>query len=310
MGFSVADVLRDVHAHAGPPVTNEELAELRAWLDDEASAATEGFDPAWGPLRLPKRRIADVLACERHVLATLDRDRASEPGPQTVLGMLLDRVVHRWIVRGTCDDPFPHAVAMLEAEGRLDAVRVCQGDSGPWLEQNLAVRAAHVTEWGSIDPAWWPRIEHGATITLAERRVVATIAVDLLVGGPGTDRPGVVLEVKSGMGHPGNLDDLRWYALVLALRDQVSPRLAGVWAADVPSFTPVPIGIDALWTAARRAARAIERLADLAHGAEPAERASFRCSWCPVAARCRAALDVADAATEDDDDPGGDDAWD
>ena len=125
--------------------------------------------------------------------------------------------------------------------------------------------------------------------------LLLTCTFDLALGGPGTDRPWVLVEVKAGAARDGNRSDLLWYSLVATLRHGRPPDVVAAWSAADDGLVPVPIGAGSLEAAARRALAALDRLVELAGGREPEVRPNSRCRWCPELDRCAPGLASLDA---------------
>ncbi|HSL57394.1 MAG TPA: hypothetical protein VK866_06090 [Acidimicrobiales bacterium] len=313
--YRLRDALAAVAADPPSPVDGAVLDELRAELESVAAEVTAHLPPDALPLRAPKDRLARVLACERHVLATLGH---REIGEAMVRGAALDHVVGRHVLGGAGLDPAVEVAREgLRVGGADDLLRWWDdqpADVDTALREHLE-RAAEllVDGWGPIDPAWWPRPQVEASVVLAEGAVVCSGRFDLLLGGPVAGLPGVLVEVKSGRARPAHRDDLLWYALLTGLRFGWAPALVATWSAADDGLVPLPVSEGALRAAARRGTDGLVRLAELAAGRAPEERAGPLCGWCPDLDRCATGLaELARRADDDDaerwDDEADDDA--
>jgi len=319
--YRFRDALAAVAGEAPTAVDPDVLVELRAELEAVAADIAAHLPTEALPLRAPKDRLARVLGCERHVLATLGR---REIGEAMVRGAALDHVVGRHVLGGAGVDPAVEVAREgLRVSGADDLLRWWDAQSAEVddaLREHLE-RAAEllVDGWGPIDPAWWPRPQVEATVVLADGAVVCSGRFDLVLGGPVTGLPGVIVEVKSGRARPAHRDDLLWYALLGGLRFGWVPALVATWSATDDGLVPLPVSEGALRAAARRGTDGIVRLAELAAGRTPKERAGPSCGWCPDLDRCATGLaelarrtdddaerwDDEDDTTDDDDDGGG-----
>lgn len=305
---TVHDLLAEVAGAPPAAVPADVLHELRADLDRLAAELAPSLPADARPLRVPKDRLAAVLACERHVLATLGGRPPAEP---MVLGAALDHVVTRHVLHGVGVDP--------AAEAAREALRVTGSDEAlawwdaqpPEVDARLRGELDRAAEllaagWGEVDPGWWARPQVDVSVVLAGGVVVCAGRFDLLLGGPPTGRPGVLVEVKSGRARPAHRDDLLWYALLTGLRFGWAPAVVATWSAADDALVPVPVSEGALRAAARRAGDGLVALAGLAAGRPPQVRAGPRCGWCPELDRC----EVGRAGLARHDDRWDDDRWD
>ena len=92
---------------------------------------------------------------------------------------------------------------------------------------------------------------------LAGGAVVLSGRLDVLLGGPPTPRPAVVVEIKAGRWHDGARADAHLYALLVALRDGRPPAAVVTVVADGTTQVE-PVRPAVLTTAADRIVHAIE----------------------------------------------------
>ena len=92
---------------------------------------------------------------------------------------------------------------------------------------------------------------------LAGGAVVLSGRLDVLLGGPPTPRPAVVVEIKAGRWHDGARADAHLYALLVALRDGRPPAAVVTVVADGTTQVE-PVRAAVLTTAADRVVHAIE----------------------------------------------------
>lgn len=294
--FTVGRLLDDLLRSPPAPADQQDVEELVGWFTEEATARLEGCPPEARPLRLPKQRIESLLACETMTIAQL--------GPLPLTEAL---------VRGRCTDlqVAQHVTIGLTADVEADVrdALATRGDADvlAWIDeasddeqQRLWRHAGQVREslhrgWGSIDGGWWPRPQERVQVGLGGGDLLLTCTVDLALGGPGTVRPWVLVEVKAGAARDGNRSDLLWYSLVATLRHGRPPDVVAAWSAADDGLVPVPIGTGSLEAAARRALAALDRLVELAGGREPEVRPNSRCRWCPELDRCPPGLASLDA---------------
>lgn len=300
---SLASVLeRWAAAGSGTPVDPVVVAEVRDELEGAArDAVGRAGELTAGPIRLSKSRIADLLACERHLVLTApERDRSIGGDDEALhLGVLVDVLAEHHVVRarpGPPADPLAVAVALCRAQ------RSPQHDATAGWAQGLddaararvagvvaEKRAALLDGWPAFDPAWWARTQERVAVALADGDLLLDGRIDVVVGGRPTPWPALAIEVKSGRFGLEHRDEGLVYALLLALRDGASPA-AVVTATAAGTVHVEAITADRLRTGARRVAAAITVAGGLARGDRPRERAGWRCRRCPAGPACSTAV--------------------
>lgn len=292
----VADWLDTIPCQDEPirPDEGSDLSRRRSELDRAAAEALERVGAALSaddlPLRVPKSRLADLARCERLTIA-----RARDTGADTTVsaaalkGVVLDQFVAHQLMVGRVVEPVPTAVSMLRVSGRsleADALDSLDSDHAAELLGPLATAVAD--GWSGLDPAWAPRTQSRATVVLADGRCDCTGVIDVELGGPGTGRPTVLVEVKSGAPAGDHADEVYLYALLVALRDGRPPAAVARWyPGSVPAALAVGPGM--LDAAQARLSDGIRRWAELSAGRTPTELAGRWCTWCPEADRCPSA---------------------
>ena len=286
-------------------VTTAQLGRVRDRLEQAADRAVElvdGHDAAEVlPLRLPKGRVADLAACERHGVARHARSADDAPSIPGLRGTALDRFVLHEITVGPVVDPYEDLLSMLDAQAEpetRDQV-IAAAD-----RLDLAPLAAAARDWAGLDPGWWPRTQTAAAVHLSEGQVLCEGRVDVELGGPASGRPGVVVEVKTGAPRTAHQDEITHYALLVALRDGVAPVLAARWYPG-GALAHLPVTAEVLESAARRLAAAIGTWAERLAGRPAAETPGPSCGWCPDADVCPGAQPPTDpfaVGLEDPDD--------
>lgn len=267
------------------------LDEARGVLEDAARQAI-GIArwTADEPLRLAKGSVTRLLQCPRRALA----DPALEDGGEMtnlVLGLLVDAGAKLCSLSPAQPVTVEHAREFLAAN-HDDQVDVHLADVGPDASHELLAEAAArldplVAGWPAIEGRWWPRIEEPVRVALAGGAVVVSGRLDVLLGGPPTGLPGLVVEMKGGRWHDGVRHDGHLYALLVGLRDGVTPSaVLSIAAADGGTTQLEPIRPEVVLHAAERVAEAIRIAAPLAAG-EPARACPGACcTFCPLRAWC------------------------
>lgn len=112
--------------------------------------------------------------------------------------------------------------------------------------------------------------------------------VDLMIGRPqGDEARKLIIDFKSGRVAPRHREDLRFYALIEALRSAVPPRALATFYLDsgVPHVEQVTEGV--LRAALQRTLDGINRMIQLeVEGHTPTVSPGPPCRWCPIAESC------------------------
>jgi hypothetical protein len=270
-----------------PPVDAGVLNEVRGALDDVAAEATAiGGWTADDPLRLAKGNVTWLVRCPRRALA------ADEPGARlgddVALGLIVDAAAKLATLGARRPITVEHAVAYLGALGE-DAVADHLDDLGPAaaaLRREAETRVRALTgAWPQIQAGWWPRVEEPVRARLAGGAVTVTGRLDVLLGGPPTGRPAVVVEVKGGRWYDGMRADGHLYALMVALRDGAVPAAVVTVVADGTTHVE-PVRPALVRHAGERLEAAIRAAAPLAAGEPPEARPGSHCTHCPARPSC------------------------
>ena len=288
---TLADVLADAlplvdrdRTHA-PDEEDHDVAELRAGLDRAARAAapTGGWSPD-DPLRLTKATVTWLLRCPRRALTDSDVGVTDD----LVIGVVVDAAAKLATPVPQRAPTVDAALAYLEATGDTTAAvhLADRGTAAAGLLDDLARRVdAVAAAWPRIGPGWWPRVEDPARVRLAEGAIMLTGRLDLLLGGPPTDRPAVVVEVKGGRWYDGMRADGHLYALLVARRDGRAPHAVVTVVADGTTQVE-PVRPAVLLTAAERVSHAIEVATSIAAGEPAATHPGAHCAHCPARPGC------------------------
>lgn len=277
-----------------PSVTEEELQALRQRLDESVTAswqAVEGhIDPDLVPVRLPKGRLAELEQCERLALARFEGSAGGAADEAAVLrGTAVDHFVAHQLVAGRVREPVPDLASMLTAAADRASLEVLEGLPDDTARELLEPLASAVADaWAGIEASWAPRVQSSASVVLAGRRCITSGQVDVELGGPATDRPTVLVELKSGRPAATHQHEVYLYSLLVALRDRRAPVAAARWYPGGEQAT-VTVTIGVLDAAAGRLAAGFGRWLAILAGEPPGEVPGPWCSWCPDAADCPSA---------------------
>jgi hypothetical protein len=276
------------------------LDEARGLLEDAARAAVDVARwTADEPLRLAKGSVTRLLQCPRRALADPALDDGGDIG-NLVLGLLVDAGAKLSSLSPAQPVTVGQAREFLVANDDTQVDRHLD-DVGPEAAADLLAEAAArldplVAGWPAIEGRWWPRIEEPVRAALADGAVVVSGRLDVLLGGPPTGLPGLVVELKGGRWHDGVRHDGHLYALLVGLRDGVTPAaVLSVAAADGGTTQLEPIRPEVVLHAAERIAEAVRIAAPLAAGEPAPAFPGSCCTFCPLRAGCPESA-AADAA--------------
>jgi hypothetical protein len=287
---TLADVLDLVAAGPVAPDHDDDGGDgapgmLRAVLDDAARRA--GRVGGWtgdDPLRLSKGPVTWLLRCPRRALAVADAAATDD----MVVGLAVDAAAKLATLAPRHPVTVEAVLGYVAASGDTsvgDHLDDLGAAAAPLLADIEARVQRLVAAWPAIDPAWWPRVEEPVRVRLAGGAVVVSGRLDLLLGGPPTDRPAVVVEVKAGRWHDGMRADGHLYALLVSLRDGRPPAAIVTVVADGTTQVE-PVRPAVLETAADRVEQALAVAAPIAAGEPPAARPGPHCTHCPVRQGC------------------------
>jgi hypothetical protein len=271
---------------AGPPrpPSPDGIAALRTGLDDAARAACAvGGWSQDEPLRLSKHLVTGLLRCPRRALSD---DQGA--GDDVIVGWVVDAAAKLATVSPRRHVTVDAAVAFLTALGD-STVADHLADLGPAAERLTSDAAPRIDRLApslaGVDAGWWPRVEDPVRVVLAGGAVTVAGRIDVLLGGPPTGRPGVIVEVKGGRWHDGMRADGHLYALMVALRDGEVPASAVTIVSDGTTHVE-QIRPALLQHAAERLDEAMRVAARLAAGEPPAMLPGAHCGHCPVRPDC------------------------
>lgn len=259
------------------------LAQARAAMAELSTRL--GGESLW----VNKTRLSNVHGCEVKYLLPSD----FEWTPATLAGSVAHKAIEltlNW--RG---EPTPAAV-VDEAMARIadgddrKGLAVSGMTDGTWAD--LRGRAVdRVTKFMHDFPPL-PATAHPAVEATAKWKPTGTIEltgkVDLAVGRPeGRESRVLIVDFKTGARSPLHRDDLRFYALVQTLRQQVPPRKVASYYLDYSEADAEDVTEGMLLSALTRTVRGIERHIELHHeGAEPVKKVGPPCRWCPLRNEC------------------------
>jgi hypothetical protein len=268
--------------------------ELRMHLEDRLEPLLEpigadSFDD--DTLFLSKYTLTQVLGCERKFVAERLEPFAWSPpiARGTVMHKAIELSVHR---RGE------HSPLVLVDEA-MTSLQNADKSIGDYLEacsesERAELRAgtsAAMTQFlecfPPLKPAWRPATESPIRTSLHGGLIVLSGKPDLTLGQPdGTVAGKVIIDFKTGGFSPAHREDLRFYALLEALRI-LPPRLVATYYLDQGRIHSEEVTRDLLLSASERVIDGARRYVELMCGTrEPVVSPGPSCRWCPVQLDC------------------------
>ncbi len=279
--------------------------ELRNALEERLAPLAERLPPRES-LWVSKHLLSSVHGCEGMFLAREAEDFSWNPA--NARGVVSHKAIELSISwRG---DPPPgdlvdEAIARLIASN--DRISDYLGALGEGeraeLHGEAVERGAMFLEcFPPLEARWRPVPESKLRADLCGDKITLAGKVDLTIGRPDGARAGkVLIDLKTGSFSPSHRDDLRFYALVEAVRIGVPPRLLATYYLDGARLQEEIVTEDLLASALERVVRGVERVISLKHEArEPELRPGPPCRWCPIQSACDTGTDWVQNRDEQD----------
>ena len=252
------------------------LAELSARLQGESLWVSKSF-------------LAKVHGCEAHHMAPDEFEWNAASAAGFVSHKAIELALN-W--RG---EPVP-AVAVDEALARLadqpDGRGAFVAGLGEAARAELRSRAVDRTTKFLQDFPPIPLAAHPVLEASVRWKPVGTIELtgraDLVVGKPrGRESTQLIVDFKSGGRSYVHRDDLRFYALLQTLRNDVPPRMVVTYYLDYGEAETEAVTEGILQAALHRALGGVERHIELLLEGRPAvKRPGASCRWCVLAPDC------------------------
>lgn len=260
-------------------------AGLRPVLDDLAPDEDLG---------LSKHLLMRIHGCEVRLLA-----EDAEPGKFVVtVPIARGTIAHKAVELGIHwrGEPLPlelvdEAMASLANTDHwlTDFLQTCTDADRAELRSTAGDRVAKFFEcFPPLSPRWRPVTESSQIVDLADGRIRLRGKVDLTLGRAQGNQAGkVVIDLKTGAPNPVHRDDLRFYALLDAIRVGIPPRLVASFYLDLGEARTEPVTEAVLDATVARTIDAAHRLTALRAGTvAPQHRPSYACRWCVARTAC------------------------
>jgi PD-(D/E)XK nuclease superfamily len=273
-------------------------SDLVPRLRDRIEEAVRAFEPE-RPLWLGKSSLSDLGRCP----GLFDAVRSGERGPFAFSARFAaGRLAHKAIeleVAGREDrdihDLVEQAVERLHGDG---AFATWWDDLDGLRRDETLMDAAKTLELfrSSMPPLrrmrrdLSPCTEWHVKAQLLGGMVVLSGTLDLVLGSGHPNEPGtatrLAIDLKTGRAWPEHAEDMRFYALLLALRFGVPPYRVATLYLDSGEWQAEDVDERVLGRAADRVVQAVRAAAASDAGRPAVLRPGAYCTWCPRGATC------------------------
>lgn len=268
--------------------------ELRSHLEDRLEPLAQhirddSFDG--DNLYLSKYTLTQVLGCEQKFLA--ERSEPFAWSPPTARGTVMHKAIELSVHWRGDSSPLvlvDEAMASLANADKSisDYLTTCPESERAELRAGTSAAMTQFLEcFPPLKAAWRPATESPIRASLLDDRIVLSGKPDLTLGQPdGTVAGKVIIDFKTGGFSPTHREDLRFYALLEALRI-LPPRLLATYYLDQGRTHSEDVTHDLLLAACERVIDGAHRYVDLVGGTrQPGVTPGPSCRWCPVQLDC------------------------
>jgi hypothetical protein len=268
-------------------------ASLRAELEDGLTPLVENLADD-ERLTVSKHVLGRVHGCQVRLLAEEAAGGEFTPTIPTARGTVAHKAIElgiHWPREALPLELVDEAIARI-AHGEhwlTGFLQECSDAERAELRATAGDRVSKFFEcFPRLRPKWRPVTESSLYVDLVDGRVTLRGKVDLTLGTPRGNQAGkVVIDLKTGSPSPAHRDDLRFYALLDAIRLGVPPRLVASFYLDAGRAEVEPVTEGVLRAAVARTVDGALQLAELRAGTRvPLHRPSYACRWCQELAGC------------------------
>jgi hypothetical protein len=292
--------LRDL-LHGGPVPDAGALADAaRSRLEGEL--ASLGWKGAADPLWLSKSALVDLERCEGRFEAALLREGPPfEHSEHTAAGALFHKAIE---VDIGARQEFDLQLVAERAASRLNEDDGAFATYWSGLDEldRLALLAEAARRMEQFRASLPPLGRGGAALPMSELKVRAEVAaggvvlsgkVDLLLMRPdpsgGRSPLRLAMDLKTGTPRSEHAEDMRFYALLIALRYGVPPYRVATFFLESGEWQAEDVTGETLGRAVERVLSAASAALELRGGREPSLAPGPWCAWCPRQDTCPAA---------------------
>ncbi len=286
---SVAEALHAAALDDAPTAADiEEVREQMTADLDEVVADWNDRPDGW--LRVNKARMRTTALCPAQVLGETE---PSELSGNLVVGIICDIAAGMVALhQGFAEDGnwFGAIESTLQQERPevVDYINRLGVDDRSMLLADIDDRCGNLGSLLGDLHAERLTVRERITVPFVDARVLLAAEIDLTVGSGRR----LIVEVKSGSFGVSIPDEIRHYALLLALRDGELPRAGCAVALRDGRVTPIPLRMVDLHTAARRVVATAEHLVEIDQrvfsGRAVDTAPGGHCRWCRRVRSCDA----------------------
>lgn len=272
---------------------------------EEAVRAVEPSEPLW----IGKSALNDLSRCP----GLFEAVRAGERGPfafsaRFAAGKLAHKAVELEVAGREERDPHDLVEQASERLREDDGFRTYwDGLDGLRRDETLMDAAKTLELFRSTMPPLRrmrrelsPSTEWSVRAELLGGALVLSGTPDLILGGSSSLEPGratrLAIDFKTGRAWPEHAEDMRFYALVLALRFGVAPYRVATLYLDSGEWQSEDVERQMLEHAADRVIEAVRAVSAAAGGRSPELRPGPYCTWCPRAMTCPSSAALTNSA--------------
>jgi hypothetical protein len=268
------------------PLPTSVVDAVRTMLHDQLAGIAPRFSKD-NPLWLSKNKLTTIHGCEAHHVATRDSFAWT---PITARGTVLHKAVElgvHWRGDSSPAEIVDEAIARLADSNNNVAdflIGLSPGDAAQLRGYAVDLYTRFEECFPKLKPSWRPVTESSARYELFGGAIVLGTRADLTLG---TAEQKVIIDVKSGGLHVSHREDLRFYALVEALRSGMAPRRLATYSLAAARADVEDVSEGVLQAAVRRVVAGVQRMVAVElDKAEPTRRPAAHCRWCPLNEEC------------------------
>lgn len=286
--LEVLDLLgadRDQRPRFDAVLRHELRKELEAGLEPLLDRTTDDS------IFISKHLLGQVMGCERKFVA--EEEQQFEWTVAIARGSVAHKAIELSIHTKSRPPPLElidEAIASLSEgiDGLAEFLQTCGDVAIAELRAEANDRLTKFMEcFPPLKPNWWPVTESRLRLEILDRFIFSG-KVDLSLGKADGNTAGkVLIDLKTGAFSPLHREDLRFYALIEAIRVGTPPRLIATYYLDQGAVHPELVTEDVLHAALRRVIDGAGRVVELRSAMrEPAVAPGPLCRWCPVLDEC------------------------
>ena len=268
------------------PLPTSVVDAVRTMLHDQLAAVATRFSRN-NALWVSKNKLTTIHGCQAHHMATKDNFAWT---PLTARGTVLHKAVElgvHWRGESTPVEVVDEAIARLSDSSNSVAdflISMTPGDAAQLRGYAVDLYTRFEECFPKLKPSWRPVTESSARYELFEGAIVLGTRSDLTLG---TADQKVIIDVKSGGLHTSHREDLRFYALVEALRSGMAPRRLATYSLAAARADVEDVSEGVLQAAVRRVVAGVQLIVAIElDKREPTRSPAAHCRWCPLNDSC------------------------